>query len=163
MKPRDHFVYVHSQWEMALHCIGISRWLDAHTKWSLEAIKRFTFLILRLECSGSTTWLPMPWVLLYIQGSILTYWPQGDVAVIVKYIYKLTVQHSSLGTCCEITLRWMPQNTFDKSILVQVRAWCPQAIFRFASLALGQSDDGAIRQLRSLLLTWINFNLSMDM
>ena len=32
-----------------------------------------------------------------------------------------------LGTSCDITLRWMPQNIFDdKSTLVQVIAWCPQ-------------------------------------
>ena len=43
-------------------------------------------------------------------------------------IFKLTIQKSSLGTCCEIALRRrMPQNlTNEKSTLVQVMAWCCQ-------------------------------------
>ena len=41
---------------------------------------------------------------------------------------KLTTQNSSLGTCCEISLMWMPQNlTNEKSTLIQVMAWCHQA------------------------------------
>ena len=32
---RDHFVYVPSQWEMALHCNAISHWVGAYTEWFL--------------------------------------------------------------------------------------------------------------------------------
>ena len=38
------------------------------------------------------------------------------------------MQNNSLETHCEIALRWMPHNfTNEKSILVQVMAWCRQA------------------------------------
>ena len=43
-------------------------------------------------------------------------------------IFRLIIQHSSLGTCCEIALRWMPENLTNKrSTLLQVMAWCRQA------------------------------------
>ena len=35
---RDHFVYVHSQWEMMLQCNIISHWLGTCTKWSLYLV-----------------------------------------------------------------------------------------------------------------------------
>ena len=43
-------------------------------------------------------------------------------------IFKVIPQNISLGTCCEIALRWQPQNLSNvKSTLVQVMAWCHQA------------------------------------
>ena len=43
-------------------------------------------------------------------------------------ICKFIIQNNSLGTHCEIALRWTPQNlTNEKSTLVQVMAWCRQA------------------------------------
>ena len=43
-------------------------------------------------------------------------------------IFKLIIQKSSLGTCSNITLRWMTQKLInEKSTLVQVMAWCYQA------------------------------------
>ena len=39
-----------------------------------------------------------------------------------------------MSTSCEITLRWIPQNTFDeKSALAQVMAWCHQATSYYLS------------------------------
>ena len=38
--PRDHFVYVPSQWETALPYNIISHWLGTHTKWSLHPKSR---------------------------------------------------------------------------------------------------------------------------
>ena len=44
-------------------------------------------------------------------------------------IFKPNTQNYSLGNCCKITPRWMPQNlTNEKSMLVQIMAWCHQAI-----------------------------------
>ena len=34
---RDHFVHMPSQWETMLQCNVVSHWLDAYTKWSLDA------------------------------------------------------------------------------------------------------------------------------
>ena len=43
-------------------------------------------------------------------------------------IFKLITQNSSLGPCCDIVLRWMPQDlTNEKSTLFQVITWCCQA------------------------------------
>ena len=43
-------------------------------------------------------------------------------------IFKLIIQEGSLGTCYEITFKWMPHSlTNKKSTLVQVMAWCHQA------------------------------------
>ena len=43
-------------------------------------------------------------------------------------IFKLSMQNSSLGTCCQIAIRRKPQKIIDdRSTLVQVKAWC-QAI-----------------------------------
>ena len=43
---RHHFVYVPSQWEMALQCNAISHWLGKYTEWSL-----FPLGTLRLLCN----------------------------------------------------------------------------------------------------------------
>ena len=37
---RDHFVYAPSQWEMALHCNTVSRWLGAYTEWSIKDMNK---------------------------------------------------------------------------------------------------------------------------
>ena len=43
-------------------------------------------------------------------------------------IFKLITQNSSLGTHCEISLTWMPQNlTNEKSTMVQVMVCCHEA------------------------------------
>ena len=38
----------------------------------------------------------------------LNHWPLGDVAVILSMIFKFIRQNSSIGSSCEIVLRWMP-------------------------------------------------------
>ena len=44
------------------------------------------------------------------------------------------MQDSSLGPCCEIALRWMPEYVInEKSTLVQVMAWCHQATSHYLS------------------------------
>ena len=49
-------------------------------------------------------------------------------------IYKLIVQNSSLGTHCEIALRWMSHNLIGKKLaLVQVMGWCRQATGHYLS------------------------------
>ena len=59
----------------------------------------------------------------------LTHWPLEDVAVILKYTFQNHYMEHSLGTHCEIALMWMPHNLADeKSLTVQVMAWCHQAI-----------------------------------
>ena len=54
---------------------------------------------------------------------------QGDVVVILKLI----LQNSSLGTRWELSLKWTQENRNDKSALVQVMAWCHQAIIHYLS------------------------------
>ena len=48
------------------------------------------------------------------------------MAVILKYIFfKFVIENSILETCCEIAIRLIPQDiTNEKTILVQVMAWC---------------------------------------
>ena len=42
-------------------------------------------------------------------------------------IFKLIIQNSGLGICCEIALKWMPQKPAnEKKTLFQVVAWCHQ-------------------------------------
>ena len=54
--------------------------------------------------------------------------PGGCDRISKIIIFKLLIQNSSMGTCCEIALSWMPQNlTNEKSTLVQVMALCHQA------------------------------------
>ena len=51
-------------------------------------------------------------------------------------IFKLIIQNRSLGAYFEITLKWIPLNftiTIEKSILVQVMAWCHQAPHHYLS------------------------------
>ena len=56
----------------------------------------------------------------------ITHCPLTDVAVILKVIFWNKI--SSLATGCETALRWMPQNvTNEKSLFVQIIAWCRQA------------------------------------
>ena len=91
------------------------------------------------------------------KDSILTHWTPGDVVVIFEsIIFKLIMQNSGLGTQCEISFKWMPQNlTNEKSTLVQVMAQCCQATSRhqsqswprFTKLQLDEST--AHRQLKS--------------
>ena len=49
-------------------------------------------------------------------------------------IFKLIIHSSSLGTRCEIAVRWTPQELpSEKSTLVQVLAWCHQAPSHYLS------------------------------
>ena len=49
-------------------------------------------------------------------------------------IFKLIIQNCSLGSHCEIAVKWMPQNiTKKKSTLVKVMAWCLQATSHYQS------------------------------
>ena len=49
-------------------------------------------------------------------------------------IFKLVPRLNILSISCEIVLRWTPQDlTDDKSILVQVMAWCRQATSYYLS------------------------------
>ena len=49
-------------------------------------------------------------------------------------ISKLTIQTISLGTRCEIALRWQPNNlTYKKATVVQTMAWCHQATSHYLS------------------------------
>ena len=44
-------------------------------------------------------------------------------------IFKLITQNSSLDTCCEFSLKWIPQNlTNEMSPWVPAMAWCHQAM-----------------------------------
>ena len=54
--------------------------------------------------------------------------PGGCGSYFTITLYKLILHKSSLGTCCEIALRWIPHNTVDgKSTLVQVMTLCHHA------------------------------------
>ena len=49
-------------------------------------------------------------------------------------LFRLIIQNSRLVTCCEIALRWMPQNlSYEKSSFVQVMAWGCQAKSHYLS------------------------------
>ena len=52
-----------------------------------------------------------------------------------------------LNISCEIALRWLKQNLTDYSTLTQALTWCRQTETHY---------------LWPLLLTWFNFNTSMD-
>ena len=64
---------------------------------------------------------------------VYTHWPLGD------FIGTLDTQFSilmidGLGISYDIALRWMPMDlTDDESALVQVMAWCYQAMSHFLS------------------------------
>ena len=55
-------------------------------------------------------------------------------------VFKLIILNSSLGSCCEIILRGMPQDlTNGKSTLVQIMAWCHQAPSHYLSQCWSRS------------------------
>ena len=61
------------------------------------------------------------------------HWFLEDVATTLT-IFKLILWINSFSNSCEITLGWMPQETFDdKSTLVHVMAWCRQATSHYLS------------------------------
>ena len=65
--------------------------------------------------------------------NVLTLWHLGDEAVIRKCIGHMSRIIKFLCTFCEISFRWMPQNSFDdasKSIVLQIVALCRQATSR---------------------------------
>ena len=66
---------------------------------------------------------PSQWEML-LQCNDVSHW----LGPYLDWSLKLIVHNSSLGTRCEIALRWMSHNlTNDKSILVQLMAWGSQA------------------------------------
>ena len=70
----------------------------------------------------------------FLSLNVLTRWPLRDVTVI------LWVWNSSLRICFEIAVVWMAQNiTKDKSVLVQVMAWCCQATSHYQSQCWSRS------------------------
>ena len=74
----------------------------------------------------------------------LTHWSLGYFK---GWIFKIIIQHSSLGTWRVSALRWVPQNLInEKSTLVQVMAWCRQA----ASHCLSQYWPVLCRYMASL-------------
>ena len=89
------------------------------THWPLTQIAKFI---------GPT--LGPPWFCRPQMGPMLSPWTllSGllDVTVILK-LWSSNASYSKInwGTCCEIAVRWMPQNiTDEKSTLVQVTVWC---------------------------------------
>ena len=65
---------------------------------------------------------------------ILTHWPLGDLKEIGKSNLKLILMIGRWGIFCKIALEWMSMDlTDDKSILVQVMAWCRQAASHYLS------------------------------
>ena len=71
-------------------------------------------------------------------------------------IFKLTVVNGGWGISYEIALRWMPIDfTDDKSILVQVMAWCHQATSHYLSQCWprSMSPNGVTKA------QWVNFHL----
>ena len=68
-------------------------------------------------------------------------------------IFKLIIQKITLVTCCEIALRWMPQNlTIEKSILIQVMALCHQT----TSLYLSQFWPRSVSPYGITRPQWVN-------
>ena len=54
----------------------------------------------------------------------LTLWPLGDMAGTFKsIIFKLIIQNSSLGTDCEIALKWMPMNMLIRDKIGSVNSF----------------------------------------
>ena len=105
----------------------------------------------------------------------LTHWPLEDLTNnFGSKIFKLIPQNSSLGACCEIAPRWLPQNlSNEKSTLVQVMAWCRQATSHYQNqcwprsltsygITRPQWVKGAtyLRYVYSSLLQWPLFNRS---
>ena len=67
-----------------------------------------------------------------------------------------------MSTSCEIALRWMPQNTFDdKSMLVQVMAWCRQATGHYLNQCWWRSSTPymIVRPQWVQLCSWPHFHI----
>ena len=66
------------------------------------------------------------WLAICIMFKALASVPCGGN--VENIILKLIIESTSMGTYCEIALKWMPRNvTNDKSTLLLVMAWCQQA------------------------------------
>ena len=65
-----------------------------------------------------------------LRNWFLTHWTLGDFNYIVKVNFKLILIINVWGISCEIAHRWFSLDlTNDRSTLVQVMAWCHQALF----------------------------------
>ena len=85
------------------------------------------------------------WKRCFEQVSSLGHWRCSSN--LKSVILKLIVHNSSMGIHCDFALRWMPKNpTNNKSTLVQVMAWCSQAISHFTNQCWP----------RSLSLHWVS-------
>ena len=69
------------------------------------------------------------WMLYDFHDLLLTHWPLGNMAVILRsIILKLILWINILNASCKVVVMWMPLNSSDgKSTLVQVMPWCYQA------------------------------------
>ena len=89
-----------------------------------------------------TSWWRIKWQAIFRLA--LTHWSLGYFK---GWIFKIIIQHSSLGTWRVSALRWVPQNLInEKSTLLQVMAWCRQA----ASHCLSQYWPVLCRYMASL-------------
>ena len=111
-------------------CWFIVDWTPGNKfQWNLHGIISFSFKKMHLKnrlpkmVAILSRWR---WVNLWIPGWCGTMF----YCILLKFI----IQNSSLGTRYETALRWMPQNLSDeKSILVQVMAWCCQELSHYLS------------------------------
>ena len=83
----------------------------------------------------------------------LTHWPLGDLQKKFRYvIFKLIFV---MYLFCEIALKWISMNpTDDKSALVQVMAWCPQATSHYLSQCWPRSLSPLCQNELTLKLLW---------
>ena len=76
-------------------------------------------------------------LLIAIDLDWLTHWTMGDVVVILKCNLRIKFLIKFMSTSSEIALRWKPQLSFDdKSPLIQIMAWCHQAMLTQIYIAI---------------------------
>ena len=109
--PLPRFLHALALWRWCPEMSQVSLW---RLSWKQQSVPFTGRMSTNVSCSHDERWV----------GKLLTHWPLEDL----KIIFKLIPQDSSLGACCEIALRWLPQNLSNvESTLVQVMTWCRQA------------------------------------
>ena len=108
-------------------------------------------------CLSGAKSLPEPMLIkmldvLWCQQATSPHW-------LLCHLNDILVMIDGWGIFFEIALRWMPPDLSDQNLtLVQVMAWCLPA----TSVCLSQCRISLWCHLWPLLLTWFNFNPSMD-
>ena len=144
-------------WLTVIHQVVLGKiFLAIPLEFITKLIQLKQFQLVLSELARGMVWGACIFQIVFFHGmSIdLTHWPLGNSNEILdtyNVLFKLIFVNDGWGISYEIVLTWTPQNlSDDKSILVQVMAWCRQATSHYLSQCWlrSMSPYGVTRPLR---------------